>query len=115
VHGVLDVAIAVVDVDQDRHVAGRDDVPHRRGDVGEALETDVGNAVAGAGDREAADEHGVEPCPLDQQRAQRVIGARDHEQSPLCNGPVEGLTKAGARMHGMLLKMTRRRCWQSER
>ena len=34
VHGVLDVAIAVVDVDQDRHVAGRDDVANRRCDVG---------------------------------------------------------------------------------
>jgi hypothetical protein len=104
-HGVLDVAIAVVDVDQDRHIAGRDDVVHRCRDVGETLQPDVGHAIARAGDRKAADEHGVEAGPLDQQRAQRIIGARDDEQPPLRDGPLERLAKARTRSHGILPDM----------
>src|SRR5246127_3264428 len=103
VHGVLDVAVAVVDIDQNRHIAGRDDVAHRCRDVGEALEADVGHAISRTGDWEAADEHGVESGPLDQQRAQRIVGAGNDEQSPRPDGSVERLTKTSSTAHGGLL------------
>src|SRR5262245_29757916 len=103
VHGVLDVAVTVVDIDQNGHIAGRDDVAHRRRDVGEALEADIGHAIARAGDREAADEHGVESGSLDQQRAQRIVGAGNDEQSPLRNGSVERLAKTSSTAYGGLL------------
>src|SRR5215470_3813256 len=103
VHGVLDVAVTVVDIDQNRHIAGRDDVAHSCRDVGEALEADVGDAVARTGDWEAADEHGVESGPLDQQRAQRIVGAGNDEQSPLRDGSVERLAKTSSTAHGYLL------------
>src|SRR5262252_1259666 len=103
VHGVLDVAVTVVDIDQNRHIAGRDDVAHGCRDVGEALEADVGHAIARTGDREAADEHGVESGPLDQQRAQRIVGAGNDEQSPLRDGSVERLPKTSSTAHGGLL------------
>src|SRR5215510_10315546 len=103
VHGVLDVTVTVVDIDQNRHIAGRDDVAHRRRDVGEALEADVGHAIARTGDREAADEHGVESGLLDQQRAQRIVGAGNDEQSPFRDGSVERLAKTSSTAHGGLL------------
>src|SRR5262249_4699850 len=103
VHGVLDVAVTVVDIDQNRHIAGRDDVAHGCRAVGEALEAAVGHAMARTGDREAADEHGVESGPLDQQRAQRIVGAGNDEQSPLRDGSVERLPKTSSTAHGGLL------------
>src|SRR5262249_52341596 len=103
VHGVLDVAVTIVDIDQNRHVASRDDVADRCRDVGEALEADVGTAIARTGDREAADEHGVESSLLDQQRAQRIVGAGNDEQSPLRDGSVERLAKTSSTAHGGLL------------
>jgi hypothetical protein len=108
VHGVLDVAVTIVDIDQNRHIAGRDDVAHRRRDVGEALEADVGHAIARTGDRETADEHGVESGPLDQQRAQRIVGAGNDEQSPLRDGSLERLAETSSTAHGDLL-MARQR------
>src|SRR5262245_35427005 len=103
VHGVLDVAVTVVNIDQHRHIAGRDDVAHGCRDVGEALEADVGHAIARTGDGEAADEHGVESRLLDQQRAQRIVGAGNDEQSPLRDGSVERLAKTSSTAHGGLL------------
>jgi hypothetical protein len=103
VHRVLDVAIAVVDIDQHRHVAGGDDVAYRRCDVGKSFESDVGHAVARTGNGEAAHEHGVEPRALDEQGAERVIGAGNHQQSVFRHRLVERLAKAWARAHGNLL------------
>src|SRR5262249_26869465 len=102
VDGVLDVAVTVVNIDQTRHIAGRNDVAHRCRDVGEALEPDVGHAIAPTGDREAADKHGVESGLLDQQRAQRIVGAGNDEQSPLRDGSVECLAKTSSTAHGGL-------------
>jgi len=99
----LDVAVTVVDIDQNRHIAGRKDVAHRCRDVAEALEADVGHAIARTGDRETADEHGVESGPLDQQRAQCIVGAGNDEQSPLGDGSVQRLAKTSSTAHGYLL------------
>src|SRR5262249_13560558 len=68
-----------------------------------ALEADVGHAIARTGDREAADEHGVESRLLDQQRAQRIVGAGNDEQSSLRDGSVERLAKTSSTAHGGLL------------
>src|SRR5215471_13230201 len=102
VHGVFDVAVTVVNIDQNRHIAGREDVAHRCRDVAEALEADVGHAIARTGDRETADEHGVESGPLDQQRAQCIVGAGNDEQSPLSDGSVQRLAKTSSTAHGGL-------------
>src|SRR5262249_16477447 len=58
-------------------------------------------APTGAG--ETADEHGVESGPLDQQRAQCIVGAGNDEQSPLRDGSVERLAKTSSTAHGYLL------------
>jgi len=65
VHRVFHVAIAVVDVDQHRHVGDCDHVAYRSRDVGEALEPNVGHPVARAGNWKAAYEHGIEAGALD--------------------------------------------------
>src|SRR5262249_49778048 len=103
VHRVFDVAVAVVDIDQHRHVAGGDDVAYRRCDVGKSFESDVGYAVARTGNGEAAHEHGVKARALDEQRAECVIGTGNDEQSLFRHRLVERLAKAWARGHGNLL------------
>jgi IS5 family transposase len=54
---------------------------------------------ARAGDGKAADEHGVEARPLDQQCAQRVIGAGDDEQPLVRDRAVERLAEAWSSRH----------------
>src|SRR5262249_3750531 len=67
------------------------------------------HAIARTGDREAADEHGVESGPLDQQRAQRIVGAGNDQQSSLRDGSVERLAKTSSTAHGGLLLAARAR------
>lgn len=94
VHDVLDVAVAIVAVDKDRQVARRHDVAHRGGDLSEALEAQVGDPIAGAHRRKAADEIGLEADPLDEPRAQRVVRPRHYQQALLLHRHIYDLAKA---------------------
>ena len=93
VHGVLDVAVAVVDVDQHRNVRAammsRPPPRYRR-----SPRARYRGRRSAPGDGKAADEHAVEPGPLDQQRAQRIIAAGNDQQPLLRDGALERLAKA---------------------
>ena len=93
VHHVLDVAVAVVAVDEHRQVAGRHDVAHAGRDLAEALQPDVGHAVARADRREAADEIGLEAELLDDARGERVMRARHHQEPLVLHGLVDDLAE----------------------
>ena len=76
---ILGVAVAVVAIDQHREAARRDDVAHARADLAEAGEPDVGQRVAGADERKAADAVGRKARPLDQPRRQGVMREREEQ------------------------------------
>ena len=95
VHHVLDVAVAVVAVDEHRQVAGRHDVAHGRRDFAKTLQPDVGYAITRADRREAADEIGLEADPLDQPGAERVMRARNNQNPFVVDGLVDDLAKTG--------------------
>src|SRR5262249_46283259 len=86
--------VAVIAVDEDRQVAGRHDVAHTGGDLAEALEADVGHAVARPDRRETADEIGLEADLLDQPRAQRVVRAGHDQKALVRHRRVDDLAKA---------------------
>ena len=68
VHDVLDVAIAVVAIDEDRQVARHHDVAHGGGNLAKAFEAHVRHAVTRADRRKPADEIRFEANLLDQPR-----------------------------------------------
>ena len=72
---VLHVAVAGVAIDQHRQARRRHDVADAGADLAECGESDVGNAVARADQRIAADRVGGKARALDQPRRQRVMGA----------------------------------------
>ena len=77
---VLDVAVAGVAVDQHRQARRRHDVADAGADLAEGGQPDVGDGVARADQREAADRIGREARALDQPRRQRVMGARQQQR-----------------------------------
>src|SRR5580692_3302910 len=93
-HDVLDVAIAVVAVDENRQVARAHDIAHGGGDFAKALQAHIGHAVTGAYGRKAADEIGLEADLLDQPGAERVMGAGHHQESLVLDGFVDDLAEA---------------------
>src|SRR5262249_45350311 len=93
VHHVLDVAVAVVAVDEHRRATGRHDVARAGGALAEALEPDVGHAIARADRREAADEIGLKADLLDDARAERVMRPRHHQKALFLYGLVDDLAK----------------------
>ena len=80
VHRVLDVAIAVVSIDQHRQIARADHVAESGGEFAELAEPDVGQSVARPRGLEAADEEALEAGLLDEQGGQRVVRAGQDER-----------------------------------
>ena len=93
VHHVLDVAVAVVAVDEHRQVAGRHDVAHAGRDFAKTLEPDVGDSIARADRRETADEIRLEADFLYKTRAERVMRAGNNEKSLVPDRRVDDLSK----------------------
>ena len=69
-------------------------------DLAEALEPDVGHAVARADRRKAADEIGLEADLLDEPRAERVVRAGHHQEPLVLHGLVDDLAKACLALSG---------------
>src|SRR4029079_6797904 len=93
VHHVLDVAVAVVAVDEHRQVAGRHDVAHAGRNLAEAFYAYGRHAVARADRGEAADEIGLEAELLDDARGERVMRTRDNQEPLVLHGLVDDLAK----------------------
>ena len=79
VDGILDVAVAVVDVDENRQIRHLDDVGHGGGDVGHGAEPEIGDAVACPHGRKPTDKQAGKPRLLGEARAQSVVDT-GHEQ-----------------------------------
>ena len=77
---VLDVAIAVVAVDQDRQPGRRHDVADAGAHLAEAHQPDVGQGMARADQRKAADRIGRKAGALDQPRRERVMRAGQQQR-----------------------------------
>jgi hypothetical protein len=77
---VLGIAIAVVAVDQHRQARRRHDVAHAGAHLAERDQADVGQCVARADQRIAADGIGGEARALDQPGAERIMRGREQQR-----------------------------------
>ena len=77
---VLDVAIAVVAVDQHGKIVAAHDIAHAGAHLAEADEADIGQRVAGADQRVTTDGIGEKAGAFDQPCRERVMGAGQEQR-----------------------------------